>query len=68
MILQLDRVDCSECDTSLDLISEEGVCFPKKTIYIKSISIPLENTPLKYYSFRCKKCGKVTKCLTLVKE
>jgi hypothetical protein len=33
MILQLDRVDCLECDTSLDLISEEGICFPKKTIY-----------------------------------
>ena len=68
MILQLDRVDCLECDTSLDLISEEGICFPQKTIYIKSVSIPLENTPLKYYSFRCNKCGKVNNCLIMVEE
>lgn len=68
MILQLDRLDCLNCNTSLDLVSEGGISFPKKTIYIKSVSIPLENTLLKYYSFVCSSCGKVNKCLTLVEE
>ena len=68
MVLQLDRINCAECDNQLDLISKEGYQFPKGTIYIKSLKIPLENTPLRYYSFFCKDCGKITKCLAMVEE
>ena len=68
MVLQLDRIDCYECDNQLDLISLEGYKFPKGTIYIKSLKIPLENTPLRYHTFICKSCGKITKCIAMVEE
>jgi len=68
MLLQLDRLDCTECDTSLDLVSIDGFEFPKGTVYIRSLRIPLENTPLRYHSFFCNKCENVIKCVAVIDE
>lgn len=63
MILQLDRINCEECNNQLELISVTGDKFPKGTIYIKNINISLKNTSFIYHTFICKNCGKFTKCL-----
>jgi len=68
MLLQLDRLNCLECDTQLDLVSVDGFDFPKGTVYIRSMRVPLENTQLRHYMFHCKKCGEVNKCLAIIKD
>jgi len=68
MVIQLDRLNCLVCDNKLEMISLDGKCFPKGTIYLQSVKIPLENTPLRYHSFFCDKCESITKCLTIVSE
>ena len=62
----MDRLDCDICDNEIDLISLDGTEFPKGTIYVRSIKIPLELTPLRYQVYKCNNCKKEIKCLTIV--
>ena len=68
MVVQLDRINCTKCDTQLDLISTKGDVFPKGALYIKNIKnikISLKNSPIKYHNFVCTKCGRINKCIVL---
>jgi len=68
LILQMDKLNCIECEKPLTDITMCGKVFPKNTVFVKSVTIPLENTPLKYYNFVCESCKTVNKCLAIVDE
>jgi len=69
LILQMDRLNCDVCGKQIKDVTDCGKTFPKGTVFLISISSPLENVPLiKHYHFTCNSCNNNIRCLAMIKE